>query len=111
MKQAEVPQNNSTSASITDMNSLKAQFLSDMELAGLASASRRTYLDAVEQLIRYTWCSPADLTTIGKRNRQRLVPIPPMILHALREMWKSHRNQRYLFPNRYGKTHVSDSTG
>jgi site-specific recombinase XerD len=33
-----------------------------MELAGLASASRRTYLDAVEQLIKYDWCSPAELT-------------------------------------------------
>jgi len=62
MKQANTPQNNSTSASITDINSLKAQFLKDMELAGLASASRRTYLDAVEQLIKYYWCSPADLT-------------------------------------------------
>jgi integrase/recombinase XerD len=51
-----------------------------------------------------------NLTTIGKRNRQRLVPIPPTMLQALREMWKSHRNERYLFPNRYGKTHVSDST-
>ena len=62
MKQANLPPNSNTSASIQDINSLKAQFLSDMELAGLASESRRTYLDAVEQLIRYYWCSPADLT-------------------------------------------------
>jgi hypothetical protein len=62
MKQENMPQNNSTSVSIADINPLKAQFLSDMELAGLASASRRTYLDAVEQLIKYYWCSPAELT-------------------------------------------------
>jgi len=29
---------------------------------GLAVSSRGTYLDAVESLIRYFWCSPADLT-------------------------------------------------
>lgn len=62
MKQANLPQNSNTSASIQDINHLKSQFLSDMELAGLAAASRRTYLDAVEQLIKYYWCSPADLT-------------------------------------------------
>jgi hypothetical protein len=62
MKQANMPQNNSTSASIADINPLKTQFLRDMELAGLASASRRTYLDAVEQLIKYYWRSPVDLT-------------------------------------------------
>ena len=43
-------------------NALKEQFVMDMELAGLAVSSRRTYLDAVENLIRYFWCSPKDLT-------------------------------------------------
>jgi len=51
-----------------------------------------------------------NLTIIGKRNRQRLVPIPPTTLHCLRELWKSHKHKQYLFPNRYAKTHVSDST-
>jgi len=51
-----------------------------------------------------------NLTIIGKRNRQRLVPIPPATLHSLRELWKSHKHKQYLFPNRYGKTYVSDST-
>ena len=62
MKQAKMSPSSSTSASNTDINHLKTQFLADMELAGLASASRRTYLDAVEQLIKYYWCSPAELT-------------------------------------------------
>ncbi len=62
MKQTKLSPNNSKPVSIANINHLKAQFLTDMELAGLASASRRTYLDAVEQLLKYTWCSPAELT-------------------------------------------------
>jgi hypothetical protein len=45
-----------------ESNALKAQFLKDMELAGLAATSRRTYLDAVEQVVRYYWCGPNELT-------------------------------------------------
>ena len=45
-----------------ESNALKAQFLRDMELAGLAATSRRTYLDAVEQLVRYYWCGPHKLS-------------------------------------------------
>lgn len=62
MAQTKLSPNNSKPVSIANINQLKAQFLTDMELAGLAPASRRTYLDAVEQLIRFYWCSPADLT-------------------------------------------------
>ena len=62
MKQAKVSSNSSPSVSIATINQLKAQFLTDMELAGLAAASRKTYLDAVEQLIKYYWRSPAELT-------------------------------------------------
>ena len=67
MKQAELSQNSDSPnkrnpASAADVNQLKVQFLTDMELAGLASASRRTYLAAVEQLIKHYWCSPAELT-------------------------------------------------
>jgi len=62
MKQTISSSNSSRSVSITNINQLKAQFLTDMELAGLASASRRTYLDAVEQLIKHYWRSPAGLT-------------------------------------------------
>ena len=43
-------------------NTLKVQFLKDMELAGLAATSRKTYLAAVEQLVRYHWCGPEELT-------------------------------------------------
>ena len=62
MKQTKLSTNSSKAVSITNINQLKAQFLADMELAGLASASRNRYLVAVEQLIKYCWCSPAELT-------------------------------------------------
>jgi hypothetical protein len=44
------------------INALKAQFMADMEMAGLAERSRKLYLDAVEQIVRFFWCSPAELT-------------------------------------------------
>ena len=49
----------SDSASV---NALKCQFLTDMELAGMAATSRKRYLYVVEHLIRYYWFSPAELT-------------------------------------------------
>ncbi len=52
----------SDSASVTSVNALKSQFVTDMELAGMARTFRKTYLDAIEQLIKYCWCSPAELT-------------------------------------------------
>jgi integrase/recombinase XerD len=50
-----------------------------------------------------------NLTVIGKGNRQRLLPIPPSTLQSMRALWQGHQHPKYLFPNRYGKTHVSDS--
>lgn len=64
--------------------------------------------EAVKIEVRHIEKSTSNLTIIGKYNRQRLVPIPRTTLQALRELWKTHRNKRYLFPNRYGKTHTSD---
>ena len=52
--------------------------------------------------------STSILTVIGKGRRQRLVPIPPTTLQALRNLWKTHKHEQYLFPNRYGKSYVSD---
>ena len=49
----------SDSASV---NALKCQFITGMELAGMAPPSRKRYLFAVERLIRHYWCSPAELT-------------------------------------------------
>lgn len=70
-------------------NTLKAQFLQDMELAGLAATSRRTYLDAVEQLVRYYWCGPHELTEqqvsdyLLERHRHNLLQGPAVCLAIL----------------------------
>jgi len=66
--------------------------------------------EAVKIQVRHIDKSTSNLTIIGKCNRQRLVPIPPTTLQSLRDLWKTHRHKQYLFPNRYGKTHTSDSS-
>lgn len=66
--------------------------------------------EAVKIEVSHIEKSTGNLMVIGKRNRQRLVPIPPTTLQSLRETWKIHRNEQYLFPNRYAKTYISDST-
>jgi len=39
---------------------------------------------------------------IGKRNKERVVPLPQTLLLALRRFWLTHRHPRLLFPNRTG---------
>jgi integrase/recombinase XerD len=39
------------------------------------------------------------LRVIGKGNKQRVVPVPQPLLLKLRELWKTHHNRRWLFPN------------
>lgn len=49
------------------------------------------------------------LRVIGKRNRQRVLPINEPILRMLRETWKIHRNPDWLFPRKNGK-HILSNT-
>ncbi|MCP4162921.1 MAG: tyrosine-type recombinase/integrase [Deltaproteobacteria bacterium] len=35
----------------------------------------------------------------GKGHKDRFVPLPDFTYHALRTLWKKHRNPRFLFPN------------
>jgi len=42
------------------------------------------------------------LRIIGKGNKERIVPLPRPILRALRELWKTHKHPRWLFPNKGG---------
>jgi len=42
------------------------------------------------------------LRIIGKGNKERHVPLPAPVLDHLRDFWPSHRNRRWLFPNRSG---------
>jgi len=46
----------------TSANTLKSQFLRDMELAGMNDVSSKRYIYAVEHLIRHYWCAPAEIT-------------------------------------------------
>ena len=64
--------------------------------------------EAVKIEVSHIDKSTSILTIIGKYNRQRQVPVPPTTLQALRNLWKTHKHKQYLFPNRYGKSHVSD---
>jgi integrase/recombinase XerD len=42
------------------------------------------------------------LRIIGKGNKERIVPLPRPVLDDLRKFWKTHKNPRWLFPNRAG---------
>jgi site-specific recombinase XerD len=50
------------------------------------------------------------LWVIGKRNKQRALPLAEPTLGMLREVWKTHRNPKWLFPNRNGTFHLSRDT-
>lgn len=49
-------------------------------------------IDATQMLVR----------VIGKRNKERVLPLPETLLVALRRFWLTHRHRRLLFPNRTG---------
>jgi integrase len=38
----------------------------------------------------------------GKGHKDRFVPLPELTYHALRALWRQHRNPRWLFPNAVG---------
>jgi len=42
------------------------------------------------------------LRIVGKGNKERIVPLPRPVLDDLRTFWKTHKNPRWLFPNRAG---------
>jgi site-specific recombinase XerD len=50
------------------------------------------------------------LHVIGKGNKERVFPLTDSILQMLREVWKTHRSRRWLFPSRRPATHLPDAT-
>lgn len=36
---------------------------------------------------------------VGKRNRERAIPLPPSLLHELRRFWCTHRHPSWIFPS------------
>ena len=51
------------------------------------------------------------LRIVGKGNKERLVPLPRPVLDALSGLWRTHRNRRWLFPNRHGVAPVNKRGG
>jgi site-specific recombinase XerD len=47
------------------------------------------------------------LRVIGKGDKERCVPLPEPVLVQLRQLWLTHRNRRWLCPNRGGNGPVS----
>ena len=50
------------------------------------------------------------LRVVGKRNKERILPLTDSILQMLREVWKIHRSPKWLFPSRRLLTHLPDTT-
>jgi integrase/recombinase XerD len=44
---------------------------------------------------------------IGKRNKQRLIPLPQSLLIAMRRAWTTHRNPQWVFATRQQGAHIS----
>ena len=47
------------------------------------------------------------LHVIGKGNKERALPLTEVMLDMLREVWKTHRSQRWLFPSQAIVTHLT----
>jgi integrase/recombinase XerD len=51
------------------------------------------------------------LHIVGKRNKERVVPLTEPVLLLLRNVWKTHRNPKWLFPRHKDQSrHVAYST-
>jgi site-specific recombinase XerD len=50
------------------------------------------------------------LRVIGKRNKERVVPLAEPTRAMLREVWKGHRSKQWLFPNGKRTAHISCET-
>jgi integrase/recombinase XerD len=58
--------------------------------------------DVVPLTVRSIDSNQMIVRVIGKRNKERIVPLPASLLEALRGFWCTHRHRRLLFPNRRG---------
>ncbi len=50
------------------------------------------------------------LRLIGKRNKERCVPLPAPLLDPLRRLWATHRSRDWLFPARHGRGPMARKT-
>jgi integrase len=65
-----------------------------------ASARPRREISAIDRANQV-------LRIVGKGNKERLAPLPQPVLDALGHLWQTHRNPRWLFPNRHGDAPVN----
>lgn len=49
------------------------------------------------------------LRVVGKRNKERVVPLPHSLLPAMRAFWKTHRHPQGLFPSKTGRRPMSST--
>ena len=64
-----------------------------------AAALEVTAIDRASGLIR----------VVGKGNKERCVPLPAPVHAELRELWKTHRDKRWLCPSPTGKGPITRS--
>ena len=50
------------------------------------------------------------LRLIGKRDKERALPLTESILEMLRKVWKTHRSSKWLFPSQRITTHLPYAT-
>jgi len=58
--------------------------------------------DAVNLTVQAVDSNNMIVRVIGKGNKERILPLPPTLLRALRAYWPSHGHPHLLFPNRKG---------
>jgi integrase/recombinase XerD len=68
--------------------------------AGEATALEISAIDGVNGHLR----------VIGKGNKERIVPLPRPVLDDLRKFWTTHRNPRWIFPNKAGDGPIGRGT-
>lgn len=66
--------------------------------------------DAVNLSVQAIDSNNMIVRVIGKGNKERILPLPPTLLRALRAYWPSHRNPHLLFPNRKGTAPFSEKS-
>lgn len=117
-------------------NEIRAQFVRDMQVAGLSAGTQGQYLSSVDLFFKATWLSPEAATEqdvqtflIGLRERdvaretfrgyrfaleslfantlgRDWAPLPSALLEDLRRVWVTHRHPVWLFANKRGSNHV-----
>ena len=80
-----------------------------MALALMYSCGLRTS-EAISLPVKGINSEPMCLRIIGKRDKERIVPLPVPLLKPMRELWLIHRNPTWLFPNQRGSNHRAAST-